>query len=109
MSENVLWADERSGSMPEIARQAYKDEALVATFRGLVYRVRTEGGLSQRQLSKKMGMPESAVEQMEDGGIRPTPELLAKLGVAADQELDWDEAFGPGGLLDPLNLLGPSR
>ena len=109
MSENVLWADERSGSMPEIARQAYKDEALVATFRGLVYRVRTEAGLSQRQLAKKMGIAKLPVEDMEDGGIRPTPELVAKLGAAVGQELDWEETFGPSGLLDPLSLLGPSR
>lgn len=109
MSENALWADEGSEPMSEVARQAYEDEALVATFRGLVYRVRTETGLSQRQLAKKMGIAKSAVEEMEDGGIRPTPELVAKLGAAVDQELDWDTTFGPAGLLDPLNLLGPSR
>ena len=95
--------------MSEVARQAYEDEALIATFRGLVYRLRTEAGLSQRQLAKKIGIAKSAVEDMEDGGTRPTPELVEKLGAAVGQNLDWDATFGPGRLLDPLNLLGPSR
>ncbi|WP_419925057.1 helix-turn-helix domain-containing protein [Candidatus Poriferisocius sp.] len=94
--------------MSEVARQAYEDEALVATFRGLVYRVRTEAGLSQRQLATKMGIAKSAVEEMEDGGTQPTPELVANLGAAVGQKLDWDVTFGPSRLLDPLNLLGPS-
>ncbi len=108
MSENALWADENSEPMSEVARQAYEDEALVATFRGLVYRVRTEAGLSQRQLATKMGIAKSAVEEMEDGGTQPTPELVANLGAAVGQKLDWDVTFGPSRLLDPLNLLGPS-
>ncbi len=108
MSENALWADENSEPMSEVARQAYEDEALVATFRGLVYRVRTEAGLSQRQLAKKMGIPKPAVEEMEDGGTQPTLELVANLGDAVGQELDWDATLGPSRLLDPLNLLGPS-
>ncbi len=95
--------------MSQVARQAYEDEALVATFRGLVYRLRTEAGLSQRQLAKKMGVAKSAVDEMEDGGTRPTPELVENLGVAVGQELDWDATFGPGRLLDPLDLLDPSR
>lgn len=107
MSENALWADESSRPMSEVARQAYEDEALVATFRGLVYRLRTEAGLSQRQLAKKMGIAKSAVEEMEGGAIRPTPELVERLGAAVGQELDWDAMFGPGRLLDPLDLLGP--
>ena len=93
--------------MTEVARQAYEDEALVATFRGLVYRLRTEAGLSQRQLAKKMGIAKSAVDEMEDGGTRPTPEIVENLGVAVGQELDWDATFGPGQRLDPLDLRGP--
>ena len=109
MSENALWADERSEPMSETARQAYEDEALVATFRGLVCGLRIEAGLTQRQLARKKGIAKSAVEEMEDGGTRPTPELVAKLGAAVDQKLEWEATFGPGLLLDPLNLLGPSR
>lgn len=109
MSENALWADEKSGPISEAERQAYENEALIATLRGLVYRLRTEAGLSQRQLAKKMGIAKSAVEEMEDGGTLPTPELVAKLGAAVGQELDWEAAFGAGRLVDPLNLLGPSR
>ncbi len=95
--------------MSEVARQAYEDEALVATFRGLVYRLRTEAGLSQRQLAKKMGVAKSAVDEMEDGGTRPTPELVERLGAAVGQELDWNATFGRGRLLDPRNLLRPYR
>lgn len=95
--------------MSEVARQAYEDEALVATFRGLAYRLRTEAGLTQRQLARKMGITKSVVEAMEDGGTRPTPELVEKLGAAVSQDLDWNATFGTGRLLDPLNLLDPSR
>ncbi len=93
--------------MSQVARQAYEDEALVATFRGLVYRLRTDVGLSQRQLAKKMGVAKSAVDEMEDGGTRPTPELVENLGSAVGQDLDWNATFDPGRLLDPRKLLGP--
>ena len=95
--------------MSEVARQAYEDEAQVATFRGLVYRLRTEAGMSQRQLAKKMGIAESAVDEMEDGGIRPTPELVERLGAAVGQKLDWDKMFASDRLLDPLGWLGSAR
>ena len=43
----------------------------MATFRGLVYRLRTDAGLTQRQLARKMGIAKSAVEEME-GRRHPT-------------------------------------
>ena len=109
MSGDALRADMNGKPMSEAARRAYEDEALIATFRGVVYRMRTEAGLSERQLAKLMGVSSSAVRQMEDGGTRPTPELLAKLGAVVGQELDWDETFGPGRLLNPLGRLDPAR
>ncbi len=109
MSGDALRADMSGGPMSEVARRAYGEEALIATFRGMVYRMRTEAGLSERQLAKLMGVSTSAVRQMEDGGTRPTPELLAKLGIAVGQELDWDETFGSDRLLNPLGRLDSAR
>ena len=95
--------------MSEVVRQAYEDEAVIATFRGLVYRLRIEAGLSQRQLAKQIGIAKSAVEGMEDGGTRPTPELVEKLGSRRGSTPGLGRDVRPGRLLDPLNLLGPSR
>lgn len=38
-----------------VARAAYEDEARLSAFRELVYRLRTEAGLTQLGLAEKMG------------------------------------------------------
>ncbi|WP_419923595.1 helix-turn-helix domain-containing protein [Candidatus Poriferisocius sp.] len=86
MGERVSWKDVR-GLRSEEADRAYEDEARISEFQGLVYRLRTEAGLTQAELAERMGTTQSAVARMEGGGTRPTLETLEKLAVAVDQEL----------------------
>ena len=69
------------------AQRAHDDEARITEFRALVYRVRTEAGLTQAELAERMGTTQSAIARMEGGGARPTLETLEKLAVAVGQEL----------------------
>ena len=68
-------------------RAAYEDEARISVFRELVYRLRTEAGLTQAELAKRMGTTQSAIARMEGGGSRPTLETLEKLAAAVGAEL----------------------
>lgn len=88
MSERTTWSDVK-GKRPLTGegRAAYADEARIAAFRELVYRLRTEAGLTQADLAARMGTTQSAVARMEGGGTRPTLETLEKLAVAVGGEL----------------------
>ena len=86
MGERASWKDVR-GKASEGSRWPYEDEARISEFQGLVYRLRTEAGLTQAELAERMGTTQSAVARMEGGGSQPTLETLEKLAVAVDQEL----------------------
>jgi transcriptional regulator with XRE-family HTH domain len=73
--------------LSEEGRAAYEDEARISAFRSLVCRLRTEAGLTQAELAKKMGTTQSAIARMEGGGTRPTLETLEKLAAAVGGEL----------------------
>ena len=77
MGERASWKDVR-GLRSEEADRAYEDEARTSEFQGLVYRLRTEAGLTQAELAERMGTTQSAVARLE---------TLEKLAVAVDQEL----------------------
>lgn len=73
--------------LSEEGRAAYADEARISAFRELVYRLRTEAGLTQAELADRMGTTQSAIARMEGGGTRPTLETLEKFAVAIGGEL----------------------
>lgn len=88
MSERAPWSDVKAKRpLTDEGRAAYADEARIAAFRDLVYRLRTEAGLTQADLAARMGTTQSAVARMEGGGTRPTLETLEKLAVAVGAEL----------------------
>ncbi len=66
---------------------AYEDEARISAFRAMVYRLRTEAGLTQAELAERMGTTQSEIARMESGGTRPTLETLEKLAAAVGGEL----------------------
>ena len=86
MSDRIAWKDLK-GQVSECPGWAYEDEAQISEFQGLVYRLRTEAGLTQAELAARMGTTQSAVARMEGGGTRPTLETLEKLAAAVGQEL----------------------
>lgn len=88
MAERKSW-DEVKAERPqsEEGRAAHEDEARISAFRSLVYRLRTEAGLTQTELAERMGTTQSAIARMEGGGARPTLETLEKLAGAVGGEL----------------------
>jgi transcriptional regulator with XRE-family HTH domain len=86
MAERASWngiKKPRSGR----AQRAYEDEGRISEFRDLVHRLRTEAGLTQAELARRMGTTQSAIARMEGGGAQPTLETFEKLAGAVGQEL----------------------
>ncbi len=86
MTDPTSW-QEAKRSRSDAAQRAYDDEARISAFRELVYRLRTEAGLTQAELAIRMSTTQSAIARMEGGGTRPTLETLEKLAAAIGQEL----------------------
>ncbi len=86
MAERATW-NQIKKTRSETAERAYADEARISEFRALVHRLRTEAGLTQEGLAKRMGTTQSAIARMEGGGTRPTLETLEKLAAAVGQDL----------------------
>ena len=88
MSERTGWRDlEASTPMSESDQASYDDEAKITAFRDLVFRLRTEKGLTQADLAERMGTTQSAIARMERGGTRPSLNTLEKLASAVGQDL----------------------
>jgi transcriptional regulator with XRE-family HTH domain len=88
MGDRATWSEVKSHRpLTEEGRAAYEDEARISAFRALVYRLRTEAGLTQAELARRMGTTQSAIARMEGGGTRPTLETLEKLAAAIGAEL----------------------
>ena len=86
MTERASWKNTKK-PRSDVAQQAYADEARVSEFRELVHRLRSEAGLTQAELAKRMGTTQSAIARMEGGGVRPTLDTLEKLASAVGLEL----------------------
>lgn len=86
MTSRTNWNDLPRPDSDE-ARAARDDEARISEFRELVYRLRTEAGLTQAELAQRMGTTQSAIARTEAGGTRPTLETLERLAAAIGQEL----------------------
>ncbi|MCP3854930.1 MAG: helix-turn-helix transcriptional regulator [Actinomycetia bacterium] len=86
MAERTSWKEIKKPQSEE-AQRASEDEARISEFRELVYRLRTEAGLTQAELAGRMGTTQSAIARMEGGGTRPTLETLERLAGAVGQEL----------------------
>ena len=88
MSGRTRWDDIKAGQpLTTLGRAAYKDEAAVAGFRELVFRLRTDAGLTQAELARRMGTTQSAIARTEGGGARPTLETLQKLAASVGADL----------------------
>jgi transcriptional regulator with XRE-family HTH domain len=88
MAKRASWDDvKRARPLSAEGQAAYEDEARISAFRALVYRLRTEAGLTQAELAEKMGTTQSAIARMEGGGTRPTLETLERIAVAVGGEL----------------------
>lgn len=95
MAERAKWSALQKAT-GDSAGQAYEDEARLTDFRELAYRLRTEAGLTQAELAKRMGTTQSAIARMEGGGTRPSLETLERLDTAVGKELVVGVGVGTG-------------
>jgi transcriptional regulator with XRE-family HTH domain len=87
-TKRTAWADlNKAAPRRRSAQAAYADEARIAAFRELVYRLRAEAGLTQAVLAERMGTTQSAIARMEGGGTRPSLDTLEKLAAAVGADL----------------------
>ncbi|PKW19343.1 helix-turn-helix domain-containing protein [Saccharopolyspora spinosa] len=68
--------------------QAYAEASLAFELARLVYGLRTQAGLTQTELARRMGTTQSSVARWESGGSLPTIDLLDRLGRAVDVRLE---------------------
>jgi len=95
MTERTSWREIKK-SRSDAAQRAYEDEARVSEFRDLVYRLRTEAGLTQAELALRTGTTQSAIARIEGGGTRPRLETLEKIAQAVGADLVIGAAPGLG-------------
>ena len=87
MANYSRWDDvkkRRSEPAPEVRAGIEQDLALGQ----LIYDLRTEAGLSQRELAERMGTTQSVISRMEEGGgARNRIDTLARVATALDRHL----------------------
>jgi ribosome-binding protein aMBF1 (putative translation factor) len=72
----------------------------------LIYDLRSEAGLSQRELAERMGTSQSVISRLEEGGgTRNRVDTLARVAVALDRHLvlSFPEKV-PGRLKDAVQV-----
>ena len=89
MTGRRTWTELRATrlSEPEV-RQAYEAAQRAFQIGEEVRRLRTERGLSQQELAKRMGLSQSVVARLEAGGVEPRLSTLDRVASALDVELD---------------------
>jgi ribosome-binding protein aMBF1 (putative translation factor) len=88
MNRRTSWEQVKANEpLTEAGRSADEDEDRITAFRALVFRLRTEAGLTQAELANRMGITQSAIARMEGGGTRPNLDTLERLAAAVGGEL----------------------
>ena len=67
--------------------RAYAEADLASRLAEIVYRLRTNAGLTQTELARRMGTTQSAIARVEAGGSTPTLDLLDRVGRAVDAQI----------------------
>lgn len=72
---------------PEVYRRAYAEADLAGRLAEIVHRLRTNAGLTQTELARRMGTTQSSIARVEHGGSTPTLDLLDRLGRAINTQI----------------------
>jgi transcriptional regulator with XRE-family HTH domain len=87
MANYSRW-DEVKRSRPEPSAEVRAGVEQDFALGQLIYDMRTEAGLSQRELAVRMGTTQSVISRMEEGGgARNRIDTLARLAVALDRHM----------------------
>ena len=87
MANRSRWEDIKAqrGEPSHEARAAVEQDLALGQ---LIYDLRTEAGLSQRALAKRMGTTQSVISRLEEGGgAKNRLDTLARVAVALDRHL----------------------
>lgn len=73
----------------EKLRFEYERESLNLRLAALVYKLRTDAGMTQSDLAKKVGIPQSFIARLEnpDASKKPTIDTLAKVAQVFDKQI----------------------
>lgn len=87
MANYSRWEDvKKKRSTPDADTRAGVEQDLALS--QLIYDLRTEAGLSQRELAEKMGTTQSVISRLEEGGgARNRIDTLARVATALDRHL----------------------
>jgi ribosome-binding protein aMBF1 (putative translation factor) len=90
----LSWADlkhKKLGAMTKTERveydRAYAEARLAADVGERIQAARRAAGLSQRELAKRMGTSQAAVDRLESGGVGATLTTLQRVATALDLEV----------------------
>ncbi len=104
MANHLRWDDikkERSELAPAARAGIERDLALGQ----LIYDLRTASGLSQRGLAERMGVTDSDISRLEEGGGANQIDILARVTVALDRHLIvWFPEKVPARLKDAVQI-----
>lgn len=70
------------------AKQAYDAAARAYRLGEEIRRLRMERGLSQQELAKRMGLPQSVIARLEGGGVEPRLSTLDRVAQALGVTLE---------------------
>lgn len=83
------WSDLRAERLARPGAQDAYEQAARAFYLGEeVRRLRTEQGLSQRELAQRTGVPQSVIARLEAGGVEPRLSTLDRVAQALGVRLD---------------------
>ena len=88
------WADlkdKKLASMTKAERseydRAYAEARLAAEVGERIHAAREAAGLSQRELARRMGTSQAAIDRLESGGVGATITTLQRVATALDLEV----------------------
>lgn len=90
----LSWADlkdKKVGAMTKAERseydRAYAEARLAAEVGERIHAAREAAGLSQRELARRMGTSQAAIDRLEAGGVGATLTTLQRVATALDLEV----------------------
>lgn len=87
MANYSRWAEAR-GSRPTPSAETRKSVEQDLALGQLIFDLRTEAGLSQRELAARMGTTQSVISRLEEGGgARNRIDTLARVATALNRHL----------------------